>query len=181
MTPQTLAALYAALAALPLSMHLALAAGAPLGRFTIGGRFAGRLPPLWRGLAIVQAGLLAAMASAVLDHGGVINLGLAPTAFRLALALTVLTFLANAASPSRPERRLWTPITLGMTAAAVGVALDGDNIRIVVWQEQPGRAGLVQKAGVQSEVSHYFLPWEISARRPASGPCMVTSEIEKPA
>jgi hypothetical protein len=122
MTTQTLAALYAGLAALPLIMQLALAAGAPLGRFTVGGRFAGRLPPLWRGLAIVQAGLLVAMACAVLDRGGVIKLGLAPTAFRLALALTVLTLLANAVSPSRPERKLWTPITLGMIAAAVGVA-----------------------------------------------------------
>ena len=122
MTPQTLATIYAGLAALPFAMHLALAAGAPFGRFTAGGRFAAHLPPLWRGLAVVQAGLLAAMACAVLDRGGVIRLGLPPVAFWLALAMTFVTLLANAISPSRPERLLWTPIILAMSAAAVGVA-----------------------------------------------------------
>jgi hypothetical protein len=63
------------------------------------------------------------MACAVLDRGGVINLSLAPTVFWLALAMTGLTLLANAASTSRPESMLWTPITLAMAAAAVGVAL----------------------------------------------------------
>ncbi len=122
MTAQTLAVIYAALVALPLAMQLAVALGAPLGRFTVGGRFDGRLPPLWRGLAVVQAGLLAAMAGAVLDRGEVIALGLPPLAFWLALGMSALTLLANAASPSKPERRLWTPVALGMTAAALGVA-----------------------------------------------------------
>ena len=54
---QTLAFAYAGLAALPSLMHLAIAAGAPLGRLTIGGRFHGRLPPAWRVLAVVQAAL----------------------------------------------------------------------------------------------------------------------------
>ncbi len=39
MTAQTLAIAYAALALLPGVMHIALAAGAPLGRFTVGGQF----------------------------------------------------------------------------------------------------------------------------------------------
>ena len=42
---QTLAFVYAALAALPVTMHLAVAAVAPLGHLTVGGRFPGRLPP----------------------------------------------------------------------------------------------------------------------------------------
>jgi ABC-type transport system involved in cytochrome c biogenesis permease subunit len=105
-----------------LTLQLALAAGALLGRFTRSERFAGRLPPLWRGLAVVQAGPLAAMACAVLDRGSAINLGLAPTAFWLALATTGLTLLANAVSQSRRERLLWTPITLAMTSTAVYVA-----------------------------------------------------------
>jgi len=121
MTAQTLAMIYAALVALPLAMQLAVALGAPLGRFTVGGRFAGRLPPLWRGLAVVQAGLLAAMAAAVLDRGGVIALDLPPVAFWLALGMSILTLLANAISPSRPERRLWTPVALAMTATALGM------------------------------------------------------------
>ena len=122
MSPQTLAAAYAALALLPVAMHLAVAAGAPLGRYTVGGRFAGRLPPAWRVLALVQAGLLAGMALTVLDRGGVIDTGLPRGLFWPVAALTAMTCAANAASPSRPERRLWTPVTLAMLAAVLGAA-----------------------------------------------------------
>lgn len=123
MTPTTLAISYATLAGFPTAMQIALAAGAPLGRFTIGGRFPGRLPGPWRALALVQASLLLAMACAMLDRGGVLRLGLPDAAFWTALALTVLTTIANVATPSRPERLLWGPVTLAMTAAAIGIAL----------------------------------------------------------
>lgn len=123
MTPTTLAISYAALAGFPTAMQIALAAGAPLGRFTIGGRFPGRLPGPWRALALVQASLLLAMACAMLDRGGVLRLGLPDAAFWTALALTALTTIANVATPSRPERLLWGPVTLAMTAAAIGIAL----------------------------------------------------------
>lgn len=122
MHPPILALIYTALAACPFAMHLGVAAGAPWGRFTVGGRFSGQLPPLWRGLACLQAGLLMAMACAVLDRGGVIALDLPPGAFWVALALTLLSLIANAASPSRPERLLWTPVIAVMAAAALGVA-----------------------------------------------------------
>lgn len=112
---------YAGLAALPLAMHLALAAGAPWGRFTLGGRFSGRLPPVWRALALVQGALLAAMAGAVLSRAGIVAPTLA-VLFWPAVAVTVLSLLANAASPSRPERRLWTPVLASMAFAAFGVA-----------------------------------------------------------
>ncbi|EAQ04136.1 hypothetical protein OB2597_08339 [Pseudooceanicola batsensis HTCC2597] len=119
---QTLAFAYAGLAALPVLMHLANAAGAPLGRLTVGGRFPGRLPPAWRGLALVQAALLCVMAGAVLARAGLGALPLAPL-FWPALALTILSLAANAASPSRPERLLWTPVLFLMAAAALGVGL----------------------------------------------------------
>lgn len=104
-------------------MHIALAAGAPLGRFTVGGRFTGRLPGPWRALALVQALLLIAMACAVLDRGGVLPLGLPGLAFWTALSLTLLTTTANIATPSRPERLLWGPVTFAMSIAAIGIAL----------------------------------------------------------
>lgn len=123
MSPQVFATAYAALACLPTMMHLALAAGAPLGRFTVGGRFPGRLPGPWRALALLQAGLLLGMACVVLDRTGALALGLPGFAFWAVLALTLLTTVANAASPSRPERLLWTPVTIAMSAAVLGVAL----------------------------------------------------------
>ncbi|SLN31427.1 hypothetical protein PSA7680_01515 [Pseudoruegeria aquimaris] len=122
MTAYAFSMLYAALAALPAAMHLALAAGAPLGRFTVGGRFANRLPPAWRVLAVVQAVVLAMMASVILQRGGALALGWPAWTFWASLALSALTFLANAASPSRPERLLWGPVTLGMLLCAIVTA-----------------------------------------------------------
>jgi hypothetical protein len=119
---QALALAYAALAAAPLAMHLALAAGAPWGRYTVGGRFPGPLPPAWRALALAQAALLAAMAAAVLARAGLGPAAAAPL-FWPALALTATSLVANAASPSRPERLLWTPVLAVMAAAALGVGL----------------------------------------------------------
>lgn len=119
---QTLAFVYAGLAALPVLMHVAVAAGAPLGSLTIGGRFPGRLPPVWRALALVQAALLGTMAGAVLARAGVGAAPLAPL-FWPAFALTLLSLVANAASRSRPERLLWTPVLLLKAAAALGVGL----------------------------------------------------------
>lgn len=123
MTGATLAVTYAVLAALPTAMHVALSAGAPLGRFTIGGRFPGCLPARWRALALVQAGVLMSLACSMLDRGSVLHLGLPDAAFWGALALTVLTTIANLATPSRPERLLWGPVTVAMTVAAAGLAL----------------------------------------------------------
>lgn len=119
---EALAFAYAGLATLPVLMHLANAAGAPLGRLTVGGRFPGRLPPVWRALALVQAALLGIMAGAVLARAGLGAAALAPL-FWPAVVLTLLSLAANAASPSRPERLLWTPILSLMAAAALGVGL----------------------------------------------------------
>ena len=119
---QAFAYTYAGLAVLPVLMHLANAAGAPLGRLTVGGRFHGRLPPAWRALALVQAALLGTMAGAVLARAGLGAAMLAPL-FWPALGLTLLSLVANAVSPSRPERLLWTPVLALMAAAALGVGL----------------------------------------------------------
>ncbi|MDF0595960.1 hypothetical protein [Psychromarinibacter halotolerans] len=113
---------YVGLAALPVMMHLAVAAGAPLGRLTVGGRFPGRLPPAWRALALVQAALLAVMAVAVLARAGIGAVPLAPF-FWPAVAVTLLSLAADAASPSRPERLLWTPVLALMAIAALGVGV----------------------------------------------------------
>ena len=50
-------------------------------------------------------------------------LTLLATQYWPALAVTLLSLLANAASPSRPERLLWTPVLLMMAAAGLGVGL----------------------------------------------------------
>ena len=60
------------------------------------------------------------MAGAVLAKAGAVALPLTQL-FWPALGLTLLTLVANAASPSRPERLLWTPVIALMAAAALGV------------------------------------------------------------
>lgn len=108
---------YAALACLPIAMHIAIAFGAPLGRFTVGGRFEGRLPPLWRGLAVVQACILGAMAWVILNEGS-------PASWlTVVTVITALSLIANTASPSKPERLLWTPVLFLMTVAALVVTV----------------------------------------------------------
>lgn len=87
------------------------------------GGFPAALPAPWRGLALVQAALLLAMAGAVLDRAGAIGPGLPGWAFPASGAMTALSLLANAASPSRPERLLWTPVLLAMLTATLAVAL----------------------------------------------------------
>ena len=121
MSETVFALTYAGLAALPTAMQLALAAGAPLGRFTVGGRFTGRLPGRWRALALVQAALLVCMALVVLDHAGAIGLALPGWSVWPVLGLTLLTTLANLASPSRPERLLWGPVTVVMSLALIAL------------------------------------------------------------
>jgi hypothetical protein len=95
--------------------QLALAAGAPLGRLAWSGRHDGTLP----------AGLRAASAVSALVWAGA--LGAAATTDRSPLLSRVRTAYAvvagagtvlNAASPSRPERLLWTPV-----AASIAVSL----------------------------------------------------------
>ena len=77
--------IYTGLAVLPFTMHVALAAGVPLGRLTVGGRFDGKLPPLWRGLALVQGGLLIGLSAAglLMFHGRIAGIsGIAGGIFR---------------------------------------------------------------------------------------------------
>lgn len=117
------ALIYSFLVALPVAMHIGVASGAPWGRFTVGGRFADTLPPLWRGLALVQASILCAMAVVMLDRGGIIALGIAEKVFWGCIGVTALSTLANAISPSRAERLLWTPVLVLMTGSSVALAV----------------------------------------------------------
>lgn len=123
----TLAAwLYAALTLGVVGFQVALALGAPLGDYAMGGAFPGRFPPRLRVAAVVQAVLLALMAGVVLSRAGIALPGWSDASEWLiwfVVAFGVVSFGLNTVTPSAPERRIWAPITLLMLASSLTVAL----------------------------------------------------------
>lgn len=122
MTALVVAWTYAVLCGATGAFHLAVAAGAPWGRATRGGRWPGRLPPAARALSVASATLLVAMARAALARAGAVAPLLPRWAWHSTVILTFLAVLANATTPSRPERRAWLPVTTLMVAALAVVA-----------------------------------------------------------
>ncbi len=113
--------LYAALAGIVVLFQIALVFGAPWGRLTQGGRQDGALSPSARALAALSVGVLVFLALAILSAAGFPGLGWPRWTGWVALVLTLLTTMANLATPSEPERRLWGPVTLVMSALALVV------------------------------------------------------------
>ena len=115
------AILYAALAVVVALFQIALAVGAPWGRLAMGGRWTGRLPPALRGPALVQAALMLLMARVVLGQAEVLPMLGPGWLIWPVVAVSALAALANLATPSRAERRLWAPVALAMLACVLVV------------------------------------------------------------
>ena len=115
-----LAITYAALVCVAVAFQFALAAGAPWGRLAMGGKWPGRLPPVMRVAAIVQSCFLAALAVAVLSYAVVLDLALPTWTYWLAVIVTAMSAVLNTITPSIPERRLWSPITIAMLISVLG-------------------------------------------------------------
>lgn len=116
------AILFSVLALIIAAFQLALAAGAPWGHLANGGRWPGRLPGGMRILSVLFALIWIALVVLVLNHTGIWSLGITPPLWP-ALALCVVTTVLNLITPSRPERRLWGPVTLVMTICLAWVVL----------------------------------------------------------
>ncbi|WP_245897845.1 hypothetical protein [Pseudoprimorskyibacter insulae] len=95
---------------------MGLIAGAPWGHLTQGGRVQGPLPKSGRIAALVSIFILAGMIVVVAAKGGLIRLDLPGWAGWVALTIQSLSMVANWATPSVPERRLWAPIVTTMFA-----------------------------------------------------------------
>lgn len=105
--------------------QLALAAGAPLGRFAFGGAHE-RLPVGYRVGSLVSIVIYSACAAIILDRAGLIDVVVAEVsgigAWVVAGFLT-LGVLMNAISRSKPERFTMTPVALVLAGCAYGVAV----------------------------------------------------------
>lgn len=120
MTIQIAAGLYVALILGVVAFQVALIAGAPWGYLTQGGRHQGRLPLRNRVAAGVSIALLLCMGAAIASSAG-----FAPSTSAwvgwVTVGIQALSTLANWATPSAPERRLWAPINTVMLVAALYV------------------------------------------------------------
>lgn len=107
------------------AFQLALLFGAPWGELTLGGRWVGRLPPRVRLLPLVSLVVLAGLVAVVLARAGWALAGLNEQVdwlVWLVVAYCALGCLANAATPSQRERRLWLPVVIAMLISSLVVA-----------------------------------------------------------
>ncbi len=126
MTTGSIAAIVFALATLVvIGFQAALAAGAPWGSYAMGGSRPGQFPPAMRAAAVIQAVLLAVLAIVVLDAGAVLALGWTvaiPWLAWIPVLVSLASAIANAATRSVVERRLWLPVAIVMLLSSVVVA-----------------------------------------------------------
>lgn len=126
---QSIAALvFAVTAAGVVAFQVALALGAPWGKYAMGGAFPGRFPPPMRVAALIQAALIGMLAVAVLSAAGLVVVDVAVAAPWLnwvAVAVSAVALVLNAASRSPGERRIWVPVAAVMFVSSLVVALTG--------------------------------------------------------
>jgi len=120
------AIVFSALALVVAVFQLGLAAGMPWGNLTWGGKFPGRLPGYMRLVALLSSILLVAFAFIVSIRAGILWREWQPISrmlIWLVVAYCALGVVANAATPSRWERRVWLPVVLAMLVSSVVVGM----------------------------------------------------------
>ena len=119
------AKIFVALAAVVVLFQLGLAAGLPWGALAMGGMYPGRLPPLLRAAAVVQAVILVFFAMVVMARAQLAFPGWHSLSRRL-IWLVVVFFaggtVLNAVTPSTNERLLWFPVALALLVCGIVVA-----------------------------------------------------------
>ena len=120
------ARVFAGLTSLVCLFQLALAAGAPWGAYAMGGAFPGVMPTPMRVAAVVQVGVLAAVALVVLSRAGLMLPGWRRASgflIYLIVALLGISVILNLITPSPMERLIWAPVVVVLFASALRVAL----------------------------------------------------------
>jgi hypothetical protein len=98
--------------------QVALIFGAPLGRYTLGGQHEGALPLSGRFIALVSIPIVLFQGLAILSAAGFPGLGWPAWTGWVAFAVTVVSTVLNWITPSKPERVVWGPIMLVLSAMA---------------------------------------------------------------
>lgn len=106
--------------------QIALALGAPLGEFTMGGKFPGKLPTKMRVAAIIQVFILLGFNLIVISKSGLAlsNIySISKFLIWVILAFFVLGSILNLSSPSRKERYVMGPLNLIALLSVLMIAL----------------------------------------------------------
>src|SRR5215208_3420121 len=106
---QIAAVLYTIISLGIVPFQIALAAGAPWGAYAMGGAFPGQFPPALRIAALVQAALIAGMATIVMSRAGLIFAGWSRVSRWLVWIVVVLvavSLVLNLITPSGGERAI---------------------------------------------------------------------------
>ena len=107
--------------------QLALAAGAPLGRYAWGGQHDGALPARLRSGSAVSIVIYALIAVVALERAGVIDLIPGEVVETVAMWVIAVYFalgiVMNGISRSKPERYTMTPVVIVLAAVSVILAL----------------------------------------------------------
>jgi cell division protein FtsW (lipid II flippase) len=122
---QTAALLFALVSAGVCVFQMALALGAPLGEFTLGGRWRGRLPPRIRLIPLFSIVLLGFFSAVILARAGLALPAVQVYSRQLAWVVVgycVLGCIANAITPSKRERMIWLPVVFVMLLLSITVA-----------------------------------------------------------
>ena len=119
---------FAIAAAGTVAFQLALALGAPLGAYAMGGKFPGRFPTPLRVAALVQAVFLGVLAVIVLSRAGLVLPSISealPWLIWLAVGFSAVSLVLNVITPSAGERRIWVPVAVVLLLSSLVVALSG--------------------------------------------------------
>ncbi len=121
--------IYIVVSVVVILFQIALAAGVPWGEFAMGGAFPGQFPPELRVAAVLQAGILAALAFVVLARAGITLPRWSRTSRWLiwvVVAFSAVSLVLNTITPSAGERAIWAPVALIMLICSVIVAIRKD-------------------------------------------------------
>lgn len=117
---------FAALATGVIAFQLALALGAPWGAYAMGGLYPGRFPARLRVAAVVQAVVIGVLALAILSRAGLLVADVVaslPWLPWVAVAISAIAVVLNAASRSAGERRIWVPVAVAMLVTSLVVVI----------------------------------------------------------
>jgi hypothetical protein len=120
------ALLFAVLAGGVVAFQLALALGAPLGAYAMGGAVPGRFPPALRIAAVIQALAIVVLAVIELSAADLAFASLVdvlPWLVWIVVVISAVALVLNAITRSSGERRIWAPVSAVLLMSSLIVAL----------------------------------------------------------